>query len=139
MADDVAAVAADDDFDVTADLAAAFDAAEQDASPAADVPAEETAEEKADRVRDEKGRFAKAEEPGDELKAPDPKVPEIAPKVAEVPVNQAPQLDPVALLTEAVKPPPGFSPTAKVVWNKEVLDKAEWEAVKRDIAKRNDE
>jgi hypothetical protein len=128
--DDVAAVAADDDFDVTADLAAAFDAAEE--TPVADVPAEETAEQTAERARDEKGRFAP--------KAEDPEP--IAAKASAKPVAAAPVAEtaeaPIAS-TEVVKPPPGFSPTAKVVWNKEALDKAEWEAVKRDIAKRNDE
>src|SRR5437879_1297314 len=96
--DDVAAVAADDDFDVTADLAAAFDAAEQDVSPAADVPAEETAEETADRVRDEKGRFAKAEEPEPAAKAvpaaePRPEV--AAPQVVAGAIPESAPAEPV--------------------------------------------
>ncbi len=135
--EDVDAIASDDDFDVSADLAAAFDAAEQTETPAADVPAEETAQETAERVRDEKGRFATkpeekaADEPGtlEKAAATAPQAAPVAP--APVAAETAPP--------EAVKPPPGFSPTAKVVWNKDSLDKAEWEAVKRDIAKRNEE
>lgn len=133
MADNVAAVAADDDFDIADDLAAAFDAAEAE-NPAADVPVEETAQETADRVRDEKGRFAaKTEEPApvEAVKAVEP--------AKTAPAPAAPTVDPLAPPAEPVKPPPGFSPTAKVVWDKETLDKAEWEAVKRDIAKRNEE
>ncbi len=131
MVDNVATEVADDDFDIADDLAAAFDAAEQGDTPAADVPAEETAQETADRIRDEKGRFAaKTEEPvaKEPIKAAEPAVAPVAPVV-----------DPLAPPAEPVKPPPGFSPTAKVVWDKETLSKEEWEAVKRDIAKRNDE
>ncbi|WP_375764230.1 hypothetical protein ACE10X_13185 [Bradyrhizobium sp. Pha-3] len=140
MADlDVAAPAADDDFDVTADLAAAFDAAENEWQ-AAPEPAAETAEQAAERVRDEKGRFAKVEEPSEQPAAKADiaatKVPE--PGAKTVPAQPA-AVDPLAQPVEATKPPPGFSPTAKVVWNKETLDKAEWDAVKRDIAKRNEE
>lgn len=133
MADNVAAVAADEDYDVTADLAAAFDAAESEAPEPAKEP-EETAEQAADRVRDDKGRFAaKVEDPEPVAKEP---VKAAEPKVEPAPV--APVVDPLAPV-EAVKPPPGFSPTAKVVWDKEALSKEEWAAVKNDIAKRNEE
>ncbi|MET4529152.1 hypothetical protein [Bradyrhizobium sp. JR18.2] len=136
MADNVAAVAADDDFDVTADLAAAFDAAENDTPAPEPEPAGETAEQAAERVRDEKGRFAaKTEEP-------EP-VPTKEPAKAAEPVKAEPApaavVDPLAPAPEPVKPPPGFSPTAKVVWDKETLSKEEWDAVKRDISKRNEE
>lgn len=135
MADNVAAVAADDDFDVTADLAAAFDAAEND-TPVEKVEPEETAEQAAERVRDEKGRFAsKADEPEPVVAKEPVKAAEPVAKVEAA----APVVDPLAPPAEPVKPPPGFSPTAKVVWDKETLSKDEWEAVKRDIAKRNDE
>lgn len=133
--DDVAASAADDEYDLAADLSAAFDEAEVAETPAADETPAETAAEAADRVRDEKGRFA----PKVEAKADEPGTPE---KVAAAEKPVAPvAAEPVAAeaAPEAVKPPPGFSPTAKVVWNKESLDKTEWEAVKRDIAKRNEE
>jgi hypothetical protein len=136
MADNVAAVAADDDFDVTADLAAAFDAAEND-TPVEKVEPEpvETAEQAAELVRDEKGRFAaKTEEAEPVVKEP---VKAADPAKTAAPI--APVVDPLAPPADAVKPPPGFSPTAKVVWDKETLSKDEWEAVKRDIAKRNDE
>lgn len=137
MADNVAAVAADDDFDVTADLAAAFDAAENDA-PVDNIEPEpvETAEQTAERVRDEKGRFAAKTEDPEPVAAKETVQPSAA-KVA--PALAAPVVDPLAPPVEPVKPPPGFSPTAKVVWDKEALTKEEWEAVKRDIAKRNDE
>jgi hypothetical protein len=140
MADNVAEVTADDDFDVTADLAAAFDAAENDSQAPAAEPEGETAEQAAERVRDEKGRFAaKTEEKAEpEAKAAPVKATEPAKAAEQVKAEQAPVVDPLAP-AEAVKPPPGFSPTAKVVWNKETLSKEEWEAVKRDIAKRNDE
>jgi hypothetical protein len=135
MATDNVAPVADDDFDVTADLAAAFDAAENDTPAPEPEPAGETAEQAAERVRDEKGRFAaKTEEPEPVAVKEPAKVAAAAP-VAPV----APVVDPLAPPAEAVKPPPGFSPTAKVVWDKETLSKEEWEAVKRDIAKRNDE
>lgn len=134
MADNVAAVAADDDFDVTADLTAAFDAAENDTPAPEPEPAGETAEQAAERVRDEKGRFAAKPEEPEPVAAKEPV------KAAE-PVKAEPvaAVDPLAPPAEAVKPPPGFSPTAKVVWDKETLSKEEWDAVKRDIAKRNDE
>jgi hypothetical protein len=100
-------------------------------------PAGETAEQAAERVRDEKGRFAaKAEEP-EPVVAKEPV--KAAEPVAKVEPAVAPVVDPLAPPAEPVKPPPGFSPTAKVVWDKETLSKDEWEAVKRDIAKRNDE
>jgi hypothetical protein len=134
--DDVAAVAADDDFDVTADLAAAFDAAENDAPATPEPEPQETAEQAAERVRDEKGRFAKADEPVDPAVA---KTAIIEKPAVQAAVPVVPVVDPLAPAPEPVKPPPGFSPTAKVVWNKEALDKAEWDAVKRDIAKRNEE
>lgn len=133
MVDNVAPVA-DDDFDVTADLAAAFDAAEND-TPVEKVEPEETAEQAAERVRDEKGRFAAKTEEPEPVKEPAKEVAKAAEPVAPV-AAAAPVVDPLA---EATKPPPGFSPTAKVVWNKDQLSKEEWEAVKRDIAKRNDE
>jgi hypothetical protein len=127
---DVGTEVPDDDFDVTADVAAAFEAAE--------APVE-TEQEAADRVRDEKGRFARAEEGAVEKAVPEVKADAAqgGAKVAPAPV--APVADPLAAPVEPVKPPPGFSPTAKVVWDKESLSKEEWEAVKRDIAKRNDE
>jgi hypothetical protein len=59
--DDVAAVAADDVFDVTAHLAAAFNAAEAAETRRRMYPPRKPLKEKADRVRDEKGWFAKAE------------------------------------------------------------------------------
>jgi hypothetical protein len=133
MADNVPV--ADDDFDVTADLAAAFDAAEND-TPVEKVDPEETAEQAAERVRDEKGRFAaRTEEP--EPVVAKAKTVEPGAKVEPAPV--APVVDALAPPAEPVKPPPGFSPTAKVVWDKEALSKEEWDAVKRDIAKRNEE
>lgn len=130
MADDVVA---DDDFDVTADLAAAFEAAEQAEAPVEAEPVE-TEQEKSDRVRDEKGRFAKTGDETVKAEAPAEAASSPAPAVAAIP--EAP---PAVASGEPVKPPPGFSPTAKVVWDKETLSKEEWEAVKRDIAKRNDE
>jgi hypothetical protein len=138
MADNVAPVA-DDDFDVTADLAAAFDAAENE-TPTPE-PEGETAEQAAERVRDEKGRFAaKTEEKAEPEAKAAPVTAQAAEPGAKVePAPVAPAVDPNAPPAEAVKPPPGFSPTAKVVWNKETLSKDEWEAVKRDIAKRNEE
>jgi hypothetical protein len=139
MATDNVAPVADDDFDVTADLAAAFDAAENDTPALEPEPAGETAEQAAERVRDEKGRFAaktETDEKAVEAKTSVAKTDEIAP-VAKTSVS--PVADPLAQPAEPVKPPPGFSPTAKVVWDKETLSKEEWEAVKRDIAKRNDE
>lgn len=116
MADiDVAAVAADDDFDVADDLLAAFDAAEAADDPV-DVPAGETAEQTAERVRDEKGRFAaKPAEP----EAAEPVVAKAADKPAE-PVKEA-AAAPVAtaepVAADAVlRPPPGWSPAAKVAF-----------------------
>jgi hypothetical protein len=134
MADNVAAVAADDDFDVTADLAAAFDAAEND-TPAPEPEPAETAEQAADRVRDDKGRFAAKTEQPEPVVAKET----VQPGAKVEPAPAAPVADPLAPVADPVKPPPGFSPTAKVVWDKETLSKEEWEAVKRDIAKRNDE
>lgn len=109
---DVAAVAADDDFDVTADIAAAFETAEAD-TPAepAEAPEGETEAQAAERARDEKGRFTP--------KAADEAAPaEEQPKdqaVAKEPVADAAQVaaDPVA---EALRPPPGWSPAAKVAF-----------------------
>ena len=125
MADlDDDAIASADDFDVTADLAAAFDAAEQGDTPAADVPAEETPQEKEDRTRDEKGRFAKAQEP--EAKpveaAKAVAKPETAPEVAAEPAPET-----------ALRPPPGWSPAAKVAFSN--LDPA----VQQAVAKREQE
>ncbi|UQD69214.1 hypothetical protein JEY40_24675 [Bradyrhizobium japonicum] len=136
MADNVAAVAVDDDFDVTADLTAAFDAAENDTPAPEPEPAGETAEQAAERVRDEKGRFAAKTEDPEPVAAKEPAKAAEPVKAEAVP---AAAVDPLAPPAEPVKPPPGFSPTAKVVWDKETLSKEEWEAVKRDIAKRNDE
>jgi hypothetical protein len=137
MADNVAAVAADDDFDVTADLTAAFDAAENDTPEPVSEPTGETAEQAAERVRDEKGRFAAKTEEPEPVAVKEPA--KAAEPAAKVEPAQAAAVDPLAPPAEPVKPPPGFSPTAKVVWDKETLSKEEWEAVKRDIAKRNDE
>jgi hypothetical protein len=109
--DDVAAVAADDDFDVTADIAAAFEAAE------ADIPAEttevtegETEAQAAERARDEKGRFA-------------PKAAVEAAPAEEQPKDQAVAKEPVAdhvevdaKTVDAPRPPPGWSPAAKVAF-----------------------
>jgi hypothetical protein len=125
---DVGTEVPDDDFE--ADVAAAFEAAE--------APEAAPAETDADRARDEKGRFAKAEEHGAAEK-PAPFEPQAPPSKAAPAAPIAPVVDPLAAPAEPVKPPPGFSPTAKVVWDKESLSKEEWEAVKRDIAKRNDE
>jgi hypothetical protein len=134
MADNVAAPAADEDYDVTADLTAAFDAAESEAPEPVKEPVE-TAEQAADLVRDDKGRFAAKTEEVEPVAKEPVKADEPGAKAALAP----PVVDPLAQPAEAVKPPPGFSPTAKVVWDKETLSKDEWDAVKRDIAKRNDE
>src|SRR5258708_32643825 len=131
-AQDVAGVAADDDFAVAAELTAAFDAAKAAETP--ELPLE-TAEQAAERVRDEKGRFAKA----DDNPEPDPVAAAAKPAAQSAAQVAPPAPDAPAAAAEPVKPPPGFSPTAKVVWDKETLSKEEWEAVKRDISKRNDE
>jgi hypothetical protein len=111
--DNVATEVADDDFDMTADLAAAFDAAEQDSPEPVIEPAEEqeTEAQAAERIRDEKGRFAPkaaTEDPAPEAKPADP-------VVAKEPVAAAAEqpVDPV----EAVRPPPGWSPAAKVAFD----------------------
>ena len=107
---DVASTEADDDFDMTADIAAAFDAADSD-TPVSE-PEGETEAQAAERTRDDKGRFApKAAE-------------EIAP-AEEQPKDQVVAKDPVAAIdavapqpvTDAPRPPPGWSPAAKVAFD----------------------
>jgi hypothetical protein len=109
---DVAAIAADDDFDVADDLAAAFDAAEAADKPSAEI--EEAAAEVAERVRDDKGRFApKAEE------TPDAPVEPIKTGKEQVAVAQGTPVTPVAPVADAadaLRPPPGWSPAAKVAF-----------------------
>ena len=131
----VAAVAADDDFDVTADLAAAFEAAENDDGAAGGLAAPEVPESIREN-RDEKGRFAPKADTA--LAVPiDGKAASPAIQVVKPEDNQA---APPAASEDPIKPPPpGFSPTAKAVWAKDTLDKDDWAAVKRDIVKRNDE
>jgi hypothetical protein len=122
--DNVATEVADDDFDMTAELAAAFDAADE--TPAADVPAEETEAEVAQRVRDEKGRFA-------------PKAAAEAAPAEEQPKDPALAKDPVAPVAEAaapvdaVRPPPGWSPAAKVAFDQLPAE------VKQAVAQREQE
>lgn len=112
--DDVAAVAADDDFDVADDLLAAFNAAEAADAPEPDEPEGETAEQAAERVRDEKGRFAAKPEEVAEAK------PAIESKPAAKPAD--PVKEAVAAPAEPVttdttlRPPPGWSPAAKVAF-----------------------
>jgi hypothetical protein len=97
----------EDDFDISADLAAAFDAAEEPAETSADVP-EETAAETAERVRDEKGRFApKATEVAATETQPTPTV--------EAKADVAAPVDPVPVAGE-LRAPPGWSPAAKVAF-----------------------
>ena len=99
----------EDDFDLSADLAAAFDAADEPAETSADVP-EETAAETAERVRDEKGRFApKAVE--DKTTAEQPQDQVAAKTDAPAPVDAVPEPT-----TDALRPPPGWSPAAKVAF-----------------------
>lgn len=109
---EVADATADDDL--VAALTSEMDKAEAADAPVADTPAaepEETAEQKAERVRDEKGRFAaKAEEPAKLEAKPvaDPaaqKAEAVAPVVADPAVTDA-----------ALRPPPGWSPAAKVAF-----------------------
>jgi hypothetical protein len=52
-----------------------------------------------------------------------------ASQIAKPKAAQAAQAAPAEATDDAIKPPPpGFSPTAKAVWEKEVLDKGEWES-----------
>jgi hypothetical protein len=95
-----------------------------------DAAAEPTAEPEidtrtaAERARDEKGRFA----PKDKAPAA-----ETAPAAPEAPAteNAAPEAP--------ARPPHSFSPVARSVWDKDVLEPAEWAAVKNDISKREGE
>src|SRR4051812_37194242 len=114
--ENAASVEADDDFDMTADLAAAFDAAEADAPGDIDAaPGADVAGSTAERLRDEAtGRFA-------------PKTAaEVAP-AATKPADQAAAKEPIAAaaaddgaaagaLAVAGGPPPGWSPTAKAAF-----------------------
>src|SRR5437868_1636505 len=105
--DNVASPEADDDFDMTADIAAAFDAAEADTPPETPEAPEGETEAQA-RARDEKGRFA-------------PKAPDEAAPPEEQPKDQVVAKEPVAAPAEvqpvdAPRPPPGWSPAAKVAF-----------------------
>lgn len=103
-----------DDFDLTEALSAEFDKAES-GDVAADVPAaepEETASEKADRVRDEKGRFA-AKTTEEETTA---KPPELIPPTGTIKNEVAPQQPNLIAPVEATRAPPGWSPTAKAAF-----------------------
>lgn len=110
--DNVASIEADDDFDMTADLAAAFDAAENDGpEPVAEPPEEQEEPQGGERTRDEKGRFA-------------PKAPEETAPAEEQPKDPVVAKEPVAPVAEqpaepvdAVRPPPGWSPAAKVAFD----------------------
>lgn len=113
--DNVASVEADDDFDMTADLAAAFDAAEADDSVSLDIKverdrADSEIEAAAERARDDKGRFAAKE------------AAEVAP-AKEQPAAAIATKEPVAAAIEQPEPvagdlraPPGWSPTAKAAF-----------------------
>lgn len=95
--------------------------------PAEEVEVTETAEEKQERIRDEKGRFAKAEQPEAEASAEgqDQTKPEPA---APSDTQAAPGAE-----TGAHRPPPGWSPASKVAFD------ALPDSVKADIAKREAE
>jgi hypothetical protein len=129
---EVAEATADDDL--IASLTTAFDEADEGAHAPADVPAqetkpEETAEQAAERVRDEKGRFAaKVEEPAKvEAKAVEQPKLEVAAQAA-APAGVEP------VVTDAtLRPPPGWSPAAKVAFA------ALPPEVQQSVAKREDE
>ena len=100
-----------DDFDLTAALSAEFDKAESgDAEPV------ETASEAADRVRDDKGRFAaKTEEKEADEKAAEVKT-SLA-KTDEITPAEKTSVAPAALPDDAVlRPPNNWSPAAKVAF-----------------------
>lgn len=108
---EVAEATADDDL--VAALTSEMDKAEAAEAPVVETPApepEETAEQKAERVRDEKGRFAaKAEEPASvEAKPVEQAKPEATQAAPVIAKQQA--------TDTALRPPPGWSPAAKVAF-----------------------
>lgn len=110
--------------DLLADVAAAMDQVETGAEPAAidqpePAPAGETAEQKADRVRDEQGRFAKAEEGKGkrETLTLKEKPAEKAAEVAAAPAEQPPAAAKTPA-DEPIAPPAEWKGAGKVQWNK---------------------
>lgn len=105
--------AGDDEDDLLSDLRAAFKGEEAEA-PVADEPVAEAEAEEApsdsDRVRDEKGRFAPKA-----IKADEP-VAEAAP-VEEQPAPEAAAPETGTQENAPLRPPPGWSPAAKVAFN----------------------
>lgn len=111
---------ADEPDDLRGDVAAALASLETPEAvaeaPAVEVP--ETESEKAERVRDEQGRFAKAEEPKEKRETLSLK----KPPAPESPPGAAASLEPAAAQPAApekrVGPPPGFDGLGNVQWEK---------------------
>ena len=126
---EVAEATADDDL--IAALTSEMDKAEASDAPVVDTPApeqEETAEQKAERARDEKGRFAaKVDDPA-KVEAKPAADPVVAPKAEAV----VAAVDPVIADT-TLRPPPGWSPAAKVAFAALPAE------VQQSVAKREDE
>jgi len=83
----------------------------KETKPAGDKP--ETEAERNERLRDDKGRFAKGDEKP-EADKPDPAKPVIAKVDGTEPVKAEPAVED----KPALRPPPGWSPTAKVAFDK---------------------
>lgn len=88
------------------EVLAAFNEA---ATPASDVKPDETAEQKAERIRDEQGRFAKAEEAKIEVK-PDPNAPVVK---VDAKADQKPDDKPTD-----IAPPVNWKGDAKINWGR---------------------
>ena len=103
------------------DIAAAFDKVEtapepapepvKEAAPEEKPAAEETAQEKADRLRDEKGRFAPKAKESEEKPAAEAKPPEEKPAAEAKPPEEKPA-------AETLKPPQSWKPTTREEWAK---------------------
>ncbi len=127
---EVADATADDDL--IAALTSEMDKAEASDAPVVDTPVtelEETAEQKAEHVRDDKGRFAaKVDEPA-KVEAKSVAYP-IVPAKAE---GVAPAVAEPVVADTALRPPPGWSPAAKVAFAALPAE------VQQSVAKREDE